>query len=153
MAIRLTQSMIEVGVDQAPNIRLTQSVIELGIGLGIDCNNPPPGTVGTAYSHTFLAGAGEPPYSFAIILGALPNGLTLAAATGIASGIPTLSGLFTFTVQVTDAFAGTASVICSILIRDVGLSISLYGFKRYRTPKCDEPNTEAEAVPPVQRVL
>jgi hypothetical protein len=88
--------------------------------VGIDCDSPPAGQVGVAYSHTFPATGGTAPYTFAVTAGALPDGVTLDPATGIAAGTPTLAGLFSFTIEVTDADANTAHVDCSILI---GLSI------------------------------
>jgi len=70
----------------------------------------PNGTAGTAYSQTLTAAGGSAPYSYAIIAGALPPGLTLSAG-GALGGTPTASGTFTFTVRATDAggFMGSRS--------------------------------------------
>lgn len=84
--------------------------------LAIDCDNPPNGTVGAAYAHTFPASGGTVPYTFSITAGALPPGLSLNASTGEVTGTPTVEGTFNFTVQVEDSVAATASVACSILI-------------------------------------
>ncbi len=84
--------------------------------LAIACNNPPGGTVGIAYTHTFPATGGTPPYAFAIIAGALPPGLTLNSSTGVLSGTPITGGTYFFTIQVTDVLGNTASVACSIVI-------------------------------------
>ena len=62
----------------------------------------PAGTAGGAYSQTFTAGAGLPPFVWAVTLGALPPGLSLTPA-GLLSGTPTTLGTFNFTVGVTDA--------------------------------------------------
>lgn len=113
---RVTQSVVEAVTLSEGTAVVTQAVIEYITALGVLCNNPPSGTAGNAYSHTFIAGNGEPPYTFSITAGALPTGLTLAAATGIVSGIPGVPGLFTFTATVTDSFTQTASVDCSITI-------------------------------------
>lgn len=83
--------------------------------LSISVNPPPPlsvatrslseGTVGIAYnssnSQTLQASSGTPPYSWSIISGALPAGLTLSGA--IISGTPTTAGTANFTVQVVDS--------------------------------------------------
>jgi len=79
------------------------------------CNTPPGGTVGVAYSHQFGASGGTPPYSYLIVAGALPPGITMNSA-GLASGTPTTAGTFNFTLQVTDANGNTNSVMCSITI-------------------------------------
>jgi hypothetical protein len=62
----------------------------------------PDGAVGVAYSQTFTASGGAPPYRFAVTLGALPPGLTLTQA-GVLSGTPTTPGTFRFSVRPTDA--------------------------------------------------
>jgi len=61
----------------------------------------PSGTVGTAYSSTLAATGGTPPYSWSVFSGSLPAGLTLGG--GAISGTPQHSGVFPFTVQVTDS--------------------------------------------------
>jgi hypothetical protein len=83
----------------------------------IICDSPPVGKIGVAYSHTFPASGGTPPYTFSVVANALPPGLSLDAATGIVSGTPTESGAFVFTIQVTDSGAETDSVECSIRIK------------------------------------
>ena len=63
----------------------------------------PDGTVGAAYSQTLAVTGGVGPYSWSVVSGSLPPGVTLDAATGALSGTPTASGSYGFTVQVTDA--------------------------------------------------
>lgn len=46
---------------------------------------------------------GLAPYSYAILSGALPSGLSLAASTGIISGMPSSVGTFSFAYTVSDA--------------------------------------------------
>jgi hypothetical protein len=76
----------------------------------------PSAIVGTNYGLTFNASAGTPPYSWSIIGGALPQGLSLNAVSGFLSGIPTAAGSFQFTVQVGDSAptSATASAQFSI---------------------------------------
>jgi len=68
--------------------------------LSITCDNPPSGQVGIVYSHAFPALGGTPPYTFSILAGSLPPGLTLDPATGIVSGTPTAAGTYPFIIQV-----------------------------------------------------
>jgi hypothetical protein len=81
------------------------------------------GTTGTAYSATFAVTGGVPNYTFSIISGSLPAGLTLNASTGVISGTPTSSGTYSFTAKVTDSRGTTDTVTCSIAIAAVALDI------------------------------
>lgn len=65
------------------------------------------GTVGAAYSYSFAA-SGVPAPTFAVAPGgALPDGLTLDAVSGVLSGTPTTAGTSTFRVVATNR-AGSA---------------------------------------------
>ena len=70
----------------------------------------PPGKVWTKankakYSATLTAGAGTPPYTWALASGALPPGLTLNTS-GVISGKANKAGTYRFKVKVTDAKTG-----------------------------------------------
>ncbi|GAB3702510.1 hypothetical protein GCM10027592_32000 [Spirosoma flavus] len=65
-------------------------------------------TAGTTFSQSFLASGGSSPYSYSLVSGSLPAGLSLAT-TGVLSGTPSQSGSFTLTVRTTDATG------CSVL--------------------------------------
>jgi len=69
--------------------------------LSISPSSLPDGNLGTAYSQTLTPGGGVAPYTFSVIEGALPDGVSLSAS-GIFSGPATTLGTFTFTVQVVD---------------------------------------------------
>jgi hypothetical protein len=65
----------------------------------------PSGVVNTPYTATVTATGGRGPYSFALLNGTLPAGLTLTSA-GVISGTPTAVGSTRFNLQLTDN-AGT----------------------------------------------
>jgi len=70
--------------------------------------DPPPGQVGSAYSHTFTSSTGTPAGSFAVSAGALPPGLSLSDA-GLLSGTPTARGEYHFTVSASNGFFADAT--------------------------------------------
>jgi hypothetical protein len=70
--------------------------------LAITTISVPAGMVGTRYSATLPASGGNPPYKWSIISGTLPTGMHLRRSTGALTGKPTVTGTFTFTVQVVD---------------------------------------------------
>ena len=77
------------------------------------------GTLGVPYSGAITAGGAATPFTWAIISGALPPGLTLSSSSGTSvtiSGIPTVEGSFNFTVQVTDASGTPLSQSFTIVI-------------------------------------
>src|SRR5262249_47920630 len=74
-----------------------------------------PGQAGTSYSQTLSATGGTPPYSWAVAGGNLPPGLTLSTA-GVLGGMPSLSGAYNFTVQVTDSARATATLAEAITV-------------------------------------
>ena len=69
----------------------------------ISTTSLPPGTVNVPYSATLSATGGLPPYTWSVILGSLPSGLTLNATSGVISGTPTTAGTSNFTVRVRDS--------------------------------------------------
>ena len=81
----------------------------LGPSLNVATTSLPDATQNIAYSATLVASGGTTPYSWSVISGTLPAGLTLASATGVISGTPTGSGTSSFTVQVSDANSMTAT--------------------------------------------
>lgn len=81
--------------------------------------SPSGGTAGSAYSASLSASGGTAGYTFTVLAGSLPPGLTLAS-DGTISGTPTGGGTYNFTVTATDSsggagpYAGSASFAITI---------------------------------------
>ncbi len=74
------------------------------------------GVKGIAYSQTLVATGGTAPYTYAVVAGSLPLGLTLDRTTGVLSGTPTTAGVSNFTVVATDAKSCLVTVSYSLSI-------------------------------------
>ena len=84
----------------------------------------PPGTVGVGYGSGLTAAGGHPPYTWAIVTGTLPPGLSLDAQGGLVSGTPTKPGNFPFTAQVTDTDRVSATQNFAIVVNSATLQIT-----------------------------
>ena len=69
----------------------------------------PQASISTAYSATLTASGGQAPYTWSLVQGTLPAGLSLDGGSGMISGTPTASGTSSFTVQVRDSQANPAT--------------------------------------------
>jgi hypothetical protein len=89
-----------------------QRTYPMNIGTASLTINPatlPDAIAGKPYSQTIVANGGTAPYTYTIIAGALPPGLTLNGATGVISGTSTGTGIDNFTIQARDVNGNTGT--------------------------------------------
>jgi hypothetical protein len=103
--VRVTDSTL---LEQQTALALVEAPIEV-LPLVIETASVPNGAQGRDYAMQFTASGGTPPYVWSVVEGLLPPDLSLDPATGILSGIPTLVGDYSFTLQVTDSATPPAS--------------------------------------------
>ena len=89
----------------------------------------PSGIVDTPYNLTLATTGGTTPYSWSVVSGNLPEGLSLSNSTGVIGGLPTSATNASFTVQVTgaDSMYSTQSFTLTIApaTRIIGVSGNL----------------------------
>ena len=90
------------------------------ISLACPINNG--GQIGQFYSGQLIVTGGVAPFTFSIISGSLPPGLSLNSMTGLISGTPTTAGSYPYEAQVTDSLGAIATANCIITIPNSGLS-------------------------------
>ncbi|TDU67286.1 putative Ig domain-containing protein [Prosthecobacter fusiformis] len=83
-------------------------------------SSQPNAIINTAYSHTFTASGGSSPYTWSLVSGTLPAGLSLSSA-GVLSGTPTaVNGAgVSVTLRATDAFGCQASAARTIVVQAI----------------------------------
>ncbi len=83
----------------------------------------PDATVNVLYAKSFTATGGFPPYTWSVISGTLPQGLSMNSA-GSVSGTATTPGAGSFGIQVADSAGATASAAASIAVDPAPLAIT-----------------------------
>ena len=98
--------------------------------LTISTTSLPSGTEGTLYSGVITAVGGSGPYSWSVVGGNVPPGLSLAPSTTASTtlgGTPTTSGVYSFDVQIDDSTTSATGTISLIVQPSVGGGGSGFG--------------------------
>src|SRR5207248_2163867 len=95
-----------VNVQSPPPVITNSSPLPDGTPTVTPTSPAPNGATGVPYSLALTATGGSPPYTWSVLSGALPDGLSLSFGGSI-TGTPTAVGQFTFTVRAIDSPPGT----------------------------------------------
>lgn len=74
--------------------------------------------INALFSQTFPIAGGVPPYTWALVKGSLPAGVTLNSATGEIFGTATMAGVFAITLQVSDSLGVKDRKDWTLLLND-----------------------------------
>jgi Bacterial Ig domain/Putative Ig domain/Regulator of chromosome condensation (RCC1) repeat len=94
---------------------ITMNIAPADVAPTITSPLPVSGTVGVAYSHTFAANGNPTTFTYSVVSGSMPTGLTLSAV-GVISGTPTTASSSSFVVQVSNGIAPAGNQTASIQI-------------------------------------
>lgn len=92
------------------------NVIPPPAGFQVSTSSLPNGTDTRAYSTTLATANGQTPYTWAIISGSPPPGVTIGPTDGVLSGTVTSPGSYNFRVRVTDGDGEQAERDLTILV-------------------------------------
>ena len=110
--------------DATPNTGTRAYTINIGSSiLTVNPATLPNGTQGTAYNQTVTGSGGTGPYTFALLSGAFPAGVTMNGA-GVISGTPAANGAFIFTIGATDSVGNTGSRLYNVNFGSTSLTVN-----------------------------
>ena len=103
------------GVDPDATRSITVEVVP---PLSISTTSLPNAAYRNAYSANLASSGGQPPYSYSVVVGSLPAGLTLSSAGMITGATTANPGTYLFTVKATDSLhpAQSATKVLSITV-------------------------------------
>ena len=113
----LSTFTIRVSDGEVPAVTASQQLsitINPAVPLSITTTSLPAGTAGSPYSAPINAIGGVYPYTWSVLSGKIPDGLTLNATTGVLSGTPQNVGVSNFNVQVSDAETPAVNVTAQL---------------------------------------
>ena len=111
--------------DTGGNIGSRAYTVNIGTSaLTVNPASLPNGSQSVAYSQTVTASGGTGSYTFTVMAGALPAGLSLNGSSGAITGTPGGSGPSNFTIRATDTSGNTGSRAYTVNIGTTTLAIN-----------------------------
>ena len=114
-AVAGTTNFTAQASDSLTAVAIKQLSVSIVAGVSITTTSLPSGAVGLNYAPQLIATGGKRPFTWTMVSGALPSGVTLTPS-GTLLGIPSIDGTFSFSVQVTDSAQTTATAALSVTI-------------------------------------
>jgi len=111
LKVRNTQTMQD---SAAAQVTITDPNAPPPSALTLSIATLPQGVVGASYNGSFSVSGGTSPYTWSVVSGQLPLGLSVAATTGVISGTPTSAGNYSFGIQVTDSGSSVQSATTTV---------------------------------------
>ncbi len=113
--------------DSASQPNTANGVVSLSVKSGLIINTVtlPKATVGIKYTQALSASGGKSPYTWSLLSGKLPDGITFSPSTGVFSGTPTKAVEAGFSVQVKDAEGTPATTTGSVSLSVVAPTLSI----------------------------
>jgi uncharacterized repeat protein (TIGR03803 family) len=93
----------------APDTAYGTVTLSIKSGLQIVTTTLPKAVIGVKYAQALAATGGKTPYTWSLLSGTLPDGITFSPSTGVFSGTPTKAVSASFLVQVKDAESTAAT--------------------------------------------
>jgi uncharacterized protein (TIGR03437 family) len=120
-------STVTITVSDAGGARLSGTasitILAAGAPVTIPSGSLPDATANLPYAHSLSATGGKAPYTWAVVSGSSPDGLTFGA-NGILSGTPTTPGNYSFGAEVKDSSGAAVSTTATISVKAAALSIT-----------------------------
>ena len=109
--------LLSVSDNNGPQDTKTLSLTIAQGPLYVATTSLPNATKSAIYSAFVIGSGGRQPYTWQVMSGALPPGMSLNVSTGEIRGIPTSTGVYSFTVKVTDANAATSTATLQLTVQ------------------------------------
>lgn len=111
-------SKVTVTATSAADTSVTAALaITVNPGPTITTTSLPDGVAGSSYNETLAESGGTGPFTWGVVSGQIPPGLSLNSGGGGITGTPTSPGTFNFTVQISDSAQLTSKQALSIVIK------------------------------------